>query len=82
MLLVLLVDKHVLRYLILHSLQRWEDGLSDKLEYDSAGNIKTQVVRSPFVQVVSEEAIILSKNIYFCYLSFTYFADSTWCYRR
>ena len=33
--------------------QRWEDGLADKVEYDSAGNVKTQVVKSPFVQVVS-----------------------------
>ncbi|KAJ6691957.1 MAGNESIUM-CHELATASE SUBUNIT CHLD CHLOROPLASTIC [Salix purpurea] len=26
----------------------WEEGLSERVEYDSNGNIKTQVVRSPF----------------------------------
>ena len=30
---------------------RWEDGLAERLEYDSSGNFKTEVVRSPFVQV-------------------------------
>lgn len=31
---------------------RWEDGLADRVEYDSDGNIKTQIVKSPFVQVI------------------------------
>lgn len=30
---------------------RWEDGLADRVEYDSAGNIKTQIVKTPFIQV-------------------------------
>lgn len=30
---------------------RWEDGLADKLEYDDAGNIKMQIIKSPFIQV-------------------------------
>ena len=31
---------------------RWEDGLTECLEYDSAGNIKTRIIKSPFVQVL------------------------------
>ncbi|KAL4384290.1 hypothetical protein GQ457_15G028910 [Hibiscus cannabinus] len=31
--------------------EEWEDGLAQRAEYDSDGNVKTQVVRSPFVQV-------------------------------
>ncbi|KAL6575462.1 hypothetical protein OROMI_012747 [Orobanche minor] len=31
--------------------EEWEDGLSNKLEYDSTGNIKTQIIRSPFIQI-------------------------------
>lgn len=31
---------------------RWEDRLADRVEYDSEGNIKTQIVKSPFVQVI------------------------------
>jgi hypothetical protein len=30
---------------------RWEDGLADRLQYDASGNVKTEIVKTPFVQV-------------------------------
>ncbi|GJS34330.1 magnesium-chelatase subunit ChlD, chloroplastic [Tanacetum coccineum] len=39
----------------------WEDRLAEKVEYDSEGNVKTQVVRSPFVKIplgVSKDQLI------------------------
>ncbi|XP_061374123.1 magnesium-chelatase subunit ChlD, chloroplastic isoform X2 [Gastrolobium bilobum] len=45
---------------------RWEDGLSQYLEYDSAGNIKTRIVKSPFVQIplgVTEDRLIGSVDV-------------------
>ncbi|CAN1751102.1 Magnesium-chelatase subunit ChlD, chloroplastic [Linum perenne] len=44
----------------------WEDGLSKQVEYDADGNVKTQVVRSPFVQIplgVTEDRLIGSVDV-------------------
>ncbi|KAL9367878.1 hypothetical protein Peur_039077 [Populus x canadensis] len=44
----------------------WEDGLAEQVEYNSDGNIKTQVVRSPFVQIplgVTEDRLIGSVDV-------------------
>ncbi|MBA0583033.1 hypothetical protein Gorai_013911, partial [Gossypium raimondii] len=54
---------HFLVAVIFH---RWEDGLAQRAEYDSNGNVKTQVVRSPFVQIplgVTEDRLIGSVDV-------------------
>ncbi|XWS52570.1 hypothetical protein CRYUN_Cryun11dG0082200 [Craigia yunnanensis] len=46
--------------------EEWEDGLAQQAEYDSYGNVKTQVVRSPFVQIplgVTEDRLIGSVDV-------------------
>ncbi|ESW30587.1 hypothetical protein PHAVU_002G165600 [Phaseolus vulgaris] len=46
--------------------EEWEDGLTECLEYDSAGSIKTRIVKSPFVQIplgVTEDRLIGSVDV-------------------
>ncbi|XP_062015763.1 magnesium-chelatase subunit ChlD, chloroplastic [Rosa rugosa] len=46
--------------------EEWEDVLPERMEFDSAGNVKTQIVRSPFVQIplgVTEDRLIGSVDV-------------------
>ncbi|XP_006590475.1 magnesium-chelatase subunit ChlD, chloroplastic-like isoform X2 [Glycine soja] len=46
--------------------EEWEDGLTECLEYDSTGNIKTRIIKSPFVQIplgVTEDRLIGSVDV-------------------
>ncbi|OEL16897.1 Magnesium-chelatase subunit ChlD, chloroplastic [Dichanthelium oligosanthes] len=44
----------------------WEDGLADRLQYDADGNVKTEIVKTPFVQIplgVTEDRLIGSVDV-------------------
>lgn len=46
--------------------EEWEDDLTERLEYDSDGNIKTRIIKSPFVQIplgVTEDRLIGSVDV-------------------
>ncbi|GJM97019.1 hypothetical protein PR202_ga13912 [Eleusine coracana subsp. coracana] len=46
--------------------EEWEDGLAGRLQYDADGNIKTEIVKTPFVQIplgVTEDRLIGSVDV-------------------
>ncbi|PKU86063.1 magnesium-chelatase subunit ChlD, chloroplastic [Dendrobium catenatum] len=46
--------------------EEWEDGLAEQIEYDANGNAKTEIVKSPFVQIplgVTEDRLIGSVDV-------------------
>lgn len=49
-----------------NSPDEWEDGLADQIQYDSDGNVKSEIVKTPFVQIplgVTEDRLIGSVDV-------------------
>ncbi|KAG8083475.1 hypothetical protein GUJ93_ZPchr0015g6643 [Zizania palustris] len=58
--------EHVYNYCGSEVRSRWEDGLSDQLQYDADGNLKTEIVKTPFVQIplgITEDRLIGSVDV-------------------
>lgn len=71
------MNKHYF-LVIIFSFTRWEDGLVNRLQYDVGGNIQTQVVRSPFVQVRAEYKMFFLLPIFLNTCEYI-FLDSSGC---
>ncbi|KAJ4795442.1 Mg-protoporphyrin IX chelatase [Rhynchospora pubera] len=46
--------------------EEWEDGLADRVQFDASGNVKAEIVKTPFVQIplgVTEDRLIGSVDV-------------------
>ncbi|XP_015690121.2 magnesium-chelatase subunit ChlD, chloroplastic [Oryza brachyantha] len=46
--------------------EEWEDGLAERVQYDADGNLKTEIVKTPFVQIplgITEDRLIGSVDV-------------------